>query len=109
MDRFSTHFHKLWDERFADTAIGHIKPIVGSRRLENLQEYLVRKKPDKSRLKIHSTRSRPTMALNMDPVPNESDEQMATRRLNDEPTTLGRNGERACAGIIHFHPTREAS
>ncbi|CAF2882447.1 unnamed protein product [Rotaria sp. Silwood2] len=44
------------DVRFVnrgDTAIRHMKPIVGSRRLDNLQDYLVRKKPDKSLLKIN--------------------------------------------------------
>jgi hypothetical protein len=45
---FSTGFHKLWDDCFSDTAIYKMKPIVGSKRLDNLQDYLVKKKPDKS-------------------------------------------------------------
>jgi hypothetical protein len=52
MNDFSTRFHTLWKDCFADTAIGHMKPIVGTRRLHNLQEYLVKKKPNKSLLKI---------------------------------------------------------
>lgn len=52
MKDFSTRFHKLWDECFAETAISNIKPIVGCRRLNNLQEYLVKKKPDRSVLRI---------------------------------------------------------
>ena len=52
MHNFSTRFYKLWDECFSDTAICNIKPIVGYKRLENLQDYLVKKKPHKSLLKI---------------------------------------------------------
>ncbi|CAF4870281.1 unnamed protein product [Rotaria sp. Silwood1] len=52
MQDFPTRFHQLWNDCFSDTAICNIKPIVGSRRLDNLQDYLVRKKPDKSVLKI---------------------------------------------------------
>ena len=52
MHDFSTRFHRLWEDCFADTAICNIKPIVGSRRLDNLQEYLVNKKPNRSLLKI---------------------------------------------------------
>ena len=48
MQSFSTRFHEIWDECFADTTICNIKPIVGSKRLNNLQDYLVKKKPDKS-------------------------------------------------------------
>jgi hypothetical protein len=52
MNDFSTRFHKLWDDCFSDTAICNMKPIVGSKRLDNLHDYLVKKKPDKSLLKI---------------------------------------------------------
>jgi hypothetical protein len=52
MHDFSTRFHKLWNDCFSDTTIGNMKPIVGSKRLHNLQEYLVKKKPDKSLLRI---------------------------------------------------------
>jgi len=52
MHVFSSHFHKLWNDCFSDTAICNMKPVVGSRRLDNLQDYLVRKKPDKPALKI---------------------------------------------------------
>ena len=51
---FPTRFHKLWDDCFADTPICNMKPIVGSRRLNNLQEYLVNKKPAKSLLIVGS-------------------------------------------------------
>ena len=50
MHDFSTRFYKLWDDCFSDTPICSIKPIVGSRNLDNLQNYLVRKKPDRSML-----------------------------------------------------------
>ena len=53
MHDFSTRFHKLWDDCFADTAICNMKPFLGSKRLDNLQEYLVKKKPDKSQLTIN--------------------------------------------------------
>lgn len=53
MHDFPSRFHKLWDDCFSDTAICSIKPIVGSKRLENLQDYLVKKKPKKSLLKIN--------------------------------------------------------
>ena len=52
MDDFSTRFHKLWSDCFSDTAIFNMKPIVGSKRLDNLHNYLVKKKPSKSVLKI---------------------------------------------------------
>ena len=54
MKDFSTRFHRLWDECFADIAISSIKPIVGCKRVNNLQEYLVKKKPDRSVLEIGS-------------------------------------------------------
>ena len=53
MHDFSTRFHRLWDECFVDTAISKMKPIVGFKKLDNLQDYLVRKKPEKSLLKIN--------------------------------------------------------
>ncbi len=52
MNDFPTRFHKLWNDCFSDTAICNTKPIVGSKRSDNLQDYLVKKKPDKSLLKI---------------------------------------------------------
>lgn len=52
MHDFPTRFHKLWNDCFADTAICNMKPIVGSKKLDNLQNYLVRKKPNKSVLRI---------------------------------------------------------
>ncbi len=51
MHDFPTRFHKLWDECFFDTAISKMEPIVGFKRLNNLQEYLVRKKPSNSLLR----------------------------------------------------------
>ena len=53
MHDFPTRFHKIWNDCFSDTAIYNLKPIVGSKRLDNLQDYLVRKKPDKSLLKCN--------------------------------------------------------
>ena len=52
MHDFSTRFHKLWNNCFSDTAICYMKPIVGSKRLDNLYDYLVKKKPNKSLLRL---------------------------------------------------------
>ncbi|CAF1563927.1 unnamed protein product [Adineta ricciae] len=54
MHNFPTQFHQLGNTCFGDTAIGSMKPIVGSKRLHNLQDYLVKKKPDRSLLSINS-------------------------------------------------------
>jgi hypothetical protein len=53
MHDFSTRFYKLWNDCFSDTAICEMKPIVGSKRLDNLQDYVVKKKPQKSLLKLN--------------------------------------------------------
>ena len=53
MRDFSTRFYKIWNDCFSDTAICNVKPIVGSKRLDNLEDYLVKKKPDKSLLKCN--------------------------------------------------------
>ena len=82
-----------------------MKPIVGSQRLENLQEYLVREKPDRSRLKIYS---KSTLALNHNLVIKESSDKMAIRQLNEELATSGTYGAPSFSGIVHFHPTRAA-
>ena len=55
MQDFPTRFHKLWKDCFSDTAICNMKPIVGSKRLHNLQDYLVKKKPHVSYLQLHTT------------------------------------------------------
>jgi hypothetical protein len=47
MHDFSTRFHRLWDDCFSDTAIRNMKSIVDSRRLDNIQEYLVKKNQKK--------------------------------------------------------------
>ncbi len=47
MHDFSTHFHKLWNDFFSDTAICKMEPILSSKRLNNLQDYIVNKKPQK--------------------------------------------------------------
>ncbi|CAF4168919.1 unnamed protein product [Adineta steineri] len=52
MHNFSTRFQELWNTCFLDTAIGNMKPVVGSKRLHNLQDYLVKKKPNKSLIGI---------------------------------------------------------
>jgi hypothetical protein len=50
MQDFPTRFHQFWKDCFSDTAICNMKPIVGSKRLHNLQDYLVKKKPHNSYL-----------------------------------------------------------
>ena len=107
MNHFSTRFHTLWDECFADTAMGSIKPIVGSRRLENLQEYLVRKKPDRSRLKLHG---KSTLAIELNSAIKESsDKRLPNNPMSvEESAIFDTNGAPACSGIVHFHPTRAA-
>jgi hypothetical protein len=50
MHDFSTRFHKLWNDCFSDTAIYNMKPTGGSKRLNNLKDYLIRKKPEKALL-----------------------------------------------------------
>ena len=52
MQEFSNRYHKLWNNCFSDTAISSMNPVVGTKRLDNLQDYLVRKKPSRSSLKI---------------------------------------------------------
>ncbi|CAF1571856.1 unnamed protein product, partial [Adineta steineri] len=52
MHVFSTRFHELWKTCFSDTVICNMKPIVGSKKLNNLQDCLVKKKPEQSILKI---------------------------------------------------------
>ncbi|CAF1206831.1 unnamed protein product [Adineta ricciae] len=54
MQDFSTQFHQMWNTCFTDTAICGMKPILGSKRLHNLQDYLVKKKPDRSRLGLEN-------------------------------------------------------
>ncbi len=49
---FSTRLYKLWDDCFSETVICNTKPIVGFRRLHNLQDYLAKKKPNVALLKI---------------------------------------------------------
>lgn len=53
MNAFVTRFHKLWNDCFLETAFSKVKPIVGSIRLDNLHDYLVRKKPNKGLLTIN--------------------------------------------------------
>ncbi|CAF3024274.1 unnamed protein product [Rotaria sp. Silwood2] len=66
MQDFPTRFHQLWKDCFSDTAICNIKPIVGSKRLDNLQDYLVKKKPHNSCLQLnpstrHATNNGPSI------------------------------------------------
>ncbi|CAF4492329.1 unnamed protein product, partial [Didymodactylos carnosus] len=51
MDKFASHFHRLWRMCFTDTPLGDITPIVGYRNTPNLQQSLVQKKPCKQLLK----------------------------------------------------------
>jgi hypothetical protein len=53
MHDFPTRFHQLWKDCFGETAISNMKPIVGSKRLYNLQDYLVKKKPHNSCLQLN--------------------------------------------------------
>jgi hypothetical protein len=53
MQGFPTRFHQLWKDYFAETAICSMRPIVGSKRLHNLQDYLIDKKPHSSCLKLN--------------------------------------------------------
>jgi hypothetical protein len=46
------NIQKFWNDCFSDKAICNMKPIVGSIRFHSLQDYLVKKKPDKSLLMI---------------------------------------------------------
>lgn len=55
MHDFATRFHQLWNNCFADTAISQMRPIVATRNLNNLQDHLVNKKPERSLLRIAST------------------------------------------------------
>ena len=84
-----------------------MKPIVGSRRLENLQEHLVRKKPDRSRLKLHR---KSTLALNHNLVIKESSEKwLPNNPMSVEELAISdTNGKSSFSGIAHFHPTRAA-
>jgi hypothetical protein len=55
MQDFPTRFHQLWKDCFSDTTICSMKLIVGSKRLHNLQDYLVKKKPHNSYLQLNKT------------------------------------------------------
>jgi hypothetical protein len=41
MQDVPTRIHQLWKDCFSDTAICNMKPIVGSKRLHNLQDYII--------------------------------------------------------------------
>ena len=45
MHDFLIRFCKIWDDCLSDTTISNMKPVVGYRRLDNFQDYLVRKNP----------------------------------------------------------------
>jgi hypothetical protein len=53
---FPTRFHQLWKDCFLDTAICNRKPVVCSKRLHNLQDYLVKKKHHNSYLQLNKTK-----------------------------------------------------
>ncbi|CAF1426294.1 unnamed protein product [Adineta ricciae] len=52
MENFSTQFNQIWENCFSDTAVCNIRSIVGTKKLHDPQDYLVKKKPDRSLLKI---------------------------------------------------------
>ena len=59
MKHFPSQFYRLWNECFGGTAISGVKPMVGTRNLPNLQQYLVRKKPNKRLLKVNQQENSP--------------------------------------------------
>ena len=73
MNNFSARFRRLWKECFTDTGISEMKTIVGTRNLQNLQEYLVRKKPNNKFLRIvwvygRSMTTRPSTIATTHPI-----------------------------------------
>lgn len=52
METFAAMFHKRWEEFFSHIALSNIKPIVGFRNCESLQQRLVKKKPAKDLITI---------------------------------------------------------
>lgn len=47
METFAAQFHKIWDELFSHCALSSIRPIIGYRNCDSLQQKLVKKKPPK--------------------------------------------------------------
>ena len=44
MKNFPTKFHTLWNEHFNESPINEIRPILGTRNMNNLQQHLVHNK-----------------------------------------------------------------
>ena len=52
METFAACFHQKWEELFSDFALSSIKPIVGFRNCDSLQQRLVKKKPPKAQISV---------------------------------------------------------
>ncbi len=82
MHSLSTDFHRPWNDCSSDTAICNMKPIVGSRRLDNLQDYLVRKKPHGSLLRIQTIQRQTIMSRNKAMHPTQDNVLQQNDTLN---------------------------
>ena len=51
MKNFPMKFHELWNEYFIDSPINEVKPILGTRNANNLQQRLVQNKKKKKKKK----------------------------------------------------------
>ncbi|CAF1549133.1 unnamed protein product [Adineta ricciae] len=54
MEKFAASFHEKWNEILGQFAITNIKPIVGFRNCESLQQKLVKKKPSKALITVQN-------------------------------------------------------
>ena len=52
MQTFAACFHQKWEEFFSHFALSNIKPIVGFRNCDSLQQRLVKKKPPKAQISV---------------------------------------------------------
>ena len=53
MEVFNKIFHKLWQDSFTYSALSTIRPTIGHRNCDSLQQKLVKKKPDKHLIKYN--------------------------------------------------------
>lgn len=52
MELFAAHFHQKWDELFSYFSLSSIRPIIGFRNCDSLQQKLVKKKPPKALISV---------------------------------------------------------